>query len=139
MMALSQAARGAPHHLARQRHARVVIREHRRLRWQAHQIAQPQALQVVQRAREQIDARALGIDDALAPTPTPAGCLRGVDEPADRPVQFHLKGVQVRRRPHAARRHDSAVLIHHAGLHVGAADIDAEDHHRFPAYPSARR
>ena len=46
-----QAARRAPHHLARQRHARVVVGEYRHVGGQSHQVAQAQAFQKMQRAR----------------------------------------------------------------------------------------
>ena len=80
-------ARRAPHDLAGQGDACVVIGEYRHFQRQADDIHDAQSLQVVQRAAQAFDARGVGVDQAFTAHAHSGGKGRALHQPADGVLQ----------------------------------------------------
>ena len=132
-------ARGAPDHLAGERDARIVIGENGDFEGQADEIHDAQSLEEMHGAGKGFDARAVGIDDALAADADSGGERGGFQQPADGIVERGQKRIEVARRGQGARGEDGAIGIHHAGANLVAADIDSENHQTKPPGNLRRR
>jgi hypothetical protein len=130
-----EAVRRAPHDLARQGHARVVVGEYRDIQRHTHQIGQGQALQEVERSRQDLDARRVSIDFAFTTHPDRAGLSGSVDQPVQGMAEGAAKALQFVGRRDRPSGQDRALLIHHACPHLGATDVNPEHHHDNPFLP----
>ena len=119
-------ARRAPHDLAGQGDARVVIGEYRHFQRQAHDIRDAQSLAGSAASRAGFRCACVsGSIRPLQPTPTPEGKAVLSTNQLDGVLQRRQERVQVGRSLDGARCENRALFVHHPGPDLITADIDA--------------